>query len=103
MITEFTSFVGAPDALFANLRDTIKWERVEYFKRKINHYRPDSDELNRVLCKVQQIFDRPIMGAFLNFYESGNDYAPYHADKYGTDCVLISLGERLQTFVAKTN
>jgi alkylated DNA repair dioxygenase AlkB len=32
------------------------------------------------------------VGAFLNLYRDGNEYAPYHADKYGCDCGLLSLG-----------
>lgn len=31
-------------------------------------------------------------GAFLNYYENGDEYAPYHADKYGCDKCLLSLG-----------
>ena len=34
-----------------------------------------------------------VQGVFLNLYRDGNDYCPYHADKYGTDVYTISFGE----------
>jgi len=37
-------------------------------------------------------YGREIVGAFLNYYQDGLDYAPYHSDKYGCDTILISLG-----------
>ena len=41
----------------------------------------------------QSFLGRSVEGVFLNYYENGNDYAPYHADKYNCDTCLISLGE----------
>lgn len=80
------------EALFSHLVAQTPWTQSSYFKRKVCSYQGTSAELNRLLLHVQTSFRRPIAGAFLNYYEDGNDYAPYHADKYNCDSCLVSLG-----------
>ena len=43
------------------------------------------------------------MGAFINYYKNGDNFAPYHADKYGCDCVLISIGSNERVLRYKHN
>jgi hypothetical protein len=80
------------DALFAHLKTTVPWQKVPYFKRNICHYDGMDEVVNRLVAEVQVQLQRFVKGAFLNYYEDGLDYAPYHADKYGCDVVLVSLG-----------
>lgn len=80
------------NALFQHLLTAIPWQKVHYFKRHIFHYDGRNEALNRLVVTVQTQLHRIVTGAFLNYYEDGNEYAPYHADKYGCDVVLVSLG-----------
>lgn len=48
--------------------------------------------VQQVLAKIQVEFKRQVVGLFANYYLNGNDYAPYHADQYGCDVVLVSFG-----------
>ncbi len=80
-------------ALFQVLQNAISWNKMNYFKRSISHYEGNVPQLNEIILQVQNNFGRSVEGVFLNYYENGNDYAPYHADKYNCDTCLISLGE----------
>lgn len=92
-IVHIPSFVEAEERslLMAELQ-SLPWERHSYFKRKIYHYRGQSLMLNKLILHVCEMFHREIRGAFLNYYEDGKDYAPYHSDKYQCDSCLVSLG-----------
>lgn len=79
--------------LFQVLQNAISWNKMNYFKRSISHYEGNVPQLNEIILQVQNNFERSVEGVFLNYYENGNDYAPYHADKYNCDTCLISLGE----------
>lgn len=79
--------------LFQVLQTAISWNKLNYFKRSICHYEGNVPQLNQIILQVQNNFKRSVEGVFLNYYENGNDYAPYHADKYNCDTCLISLGE----------
>ncbi len=104
--------------LFQVLQSNISWNKLNYFKRSICHYEGNVPQLNQIILQVQNNFQgtaareqsslggtegstareqsslgRSVEGVFLNYYENGNDYAPYHADKYNCDTCLISLGE----------
>ena len=65
--------------MFSFLKISQRFFNSEYF-------------LNIILLDIEKQFLRKVAGAFLNYYEDGNEYAPYHADKYNCDCCLISLG-----------
>ena len=81
--------------IFHLLKDKIAWQKINYFKRNVSNYNPidnNIDELNDLLLQVGETFSRNIVGAFLNYYQDGNDYAPYHSDKYNCDTCLISFG-----------
>jgi alkylated DNA repair dioxygenase AlkB len=75
------------------LQSNISWNKLNYFKRSVSHYEGNVPQLNEIILQVQNNFRRNVEGVFLNYYENGNDYAPYHADKYNCDTCLISLGE----------
>lgn len=79
--------------LFQVLQNAISWNKLNYFKRSVSHYEGNVPQLNEIILQVQNNFIRSVEGVFLNYYENGNDYAPYHADKYNCDTCLISLGE----------
>ena len=79
--------------LFQVLQSNISWNKLNYFKRSVSHYEGNVPQLNEIILQVQNNFRRNVEGVFLNYYENGNDYAPYHADKYNCDTCLISLGE----------
>jgi alkylated DNA repair dioxygenase AlkB len=91
-VIHIPSFIEDDMELFNSLLNNIEWTRVDYFKRKVCHYSGENEALNKTLMNIAQQYQRNIDGAFLNLYEDGNDYAPYHADKYNRDTCLISLG-----------
>lgn len=80
------------DTLFQILLNTVVWEKVHYFKRHVSHYEFNVPMLNEILHNMQLQFSKKVSGAFLNYYEDGNEYAPYHADQYHCDSCLLSLG-----------
>lgn len=85
-------FLENPDRLFNIIYLNTPWEKINYFKRSISHYQGNINELNIVLMNIEKQLSKKVTGAFLNYYEDGNDYAPYHADKYNCDTCLLSLG-----------
>lgn len=78
--------------LFKILENNIKWNKINYFKRHVHHYDLSLEELNELIVIISNTYSRKIMGVFCNFYADGNEYAPYHADKYNCDTCLVSLG-----------
>ncbi len=80
------------DTLFNIIYQETSWTKINYFKRQISHYEYNIYRLNIILLQIEQQFSKKVVGAFLNYYEDGNDYAPYHADKYNCDTCLLSLG-----------
>lgn len=85
-------FLENSDELFNIIHQQTPWTKINYFKRHVSHYQYNIQELNVILLNIEKQFERKVVGAFLNFYEDGNEYAPYHADKYNCDTCLISLG-----------
>jgi alkylated DNA repair dioxygenase AlkB len=91
-IVHIPSFVEDTETLFDKMKRRINWQKVNYFKRHVAHYDGSIKQLNKVMKQVALTFSRNIQGVFLNYYEDGLEYAPYHADKYNCDTVLLSLG-----------
>jgi alkylated DNA repair dioxygenase AlkB len=85
-------FLENADELFEIIYRNTLWSKVNYFKRHVAHYLFNIEKLNAILSDIENLFSRKVVGAFLNYYEDGNEYAPYHADKYGCDTCLLSLG-----------
>jgi alkylated DNA repair dioxygenase AlkB len=44
-----------------------------------------------------------VKGVFLNLYQDGKDYCPYHRDMYGTDVYTISLGATRDLLIKPDN
>lgn len=82
------------DELFNKILEKTLWCKIDYFKRHVSpvDYQYNIPELNRALLDIETQFSRKVDEIFLNYYEDGNEYAPYHADQYNCDCCLISLG-----------
>lgn len=85
-------FLENSEQLFYTIYQQTEWYKHNYFKRHISHYNFNINELNIILLNIEQHFSKKVTGAFLNYYENGDEYAPYHADKYNCDVCLISLG-----------
>jgi alkylated DNA repair dioxygenase AlkB len=85
-------FIENSNELFNKILQKTKWSKINYFKRHVSHYMCNILELNILLLDIEKQFLRKVTGTFLNYYENGNEYAPYHADKYNCDTCLISLG-----------
>lgn len=78
--------------LFNAIYSQTNWNKLNYFKRSVSHYDGNIDELNEIILQIEENFNKMVNSAFLNYYENGNDYAPYHSDNYGCDVCLLSLG-----------
>ena len=85
-------FLENSEELFNTILQKTEWSKINYFKRHVSHYSCNILKLNIILLDIEKQFSRKVTGAFLNYYENGNEYAPYHADKYNCDTCLISLG-----------
>jgi alkylated DNA repair dioxygenase AlkB len=85
-------FLENADKLLNLILQQTSWTKINYFKRHISRYQYNINKLNIILLDIEKQFSRKVVGAFLNYYENGNEYAPYHADKYNCDTCLISLG-----------
>lgn len=85
-------FLENAEELFSIILQKTDWIKIDYFKRHVSRYAGNMKELNSILSDIASQFSRTVTGAFLNYYENGNEYAPYHADKYNCDTCLISLG-----------
>lgn len=42
-------------ALFEELKSSIKWNKINYFKQSVCHYEGNNPHLNQVLLQVQKI------------------------------------------------
>lgn len=93
-IIQIPNFINEDKKVFNNLLNNIKWNKINYFKRHICHYNYDNEnyEVNEIIKNIQTHFKRNVVSVFLNYYENGNEFAPYHSDKYGYDTCLVSLG-----------
>jgi len=85
-------FLENTEELFNIILQETSWTKIDYFKRHVSHYQYNIHKLNIILLDIEKQFSRKVSGAFLNYYEDGNEYAPYHADKYNCDTCLISFG-----------
>jgi alkylated DNA repair dioxygenase AlkB len=85
-------FLENSEELFNIILQNTEWTKINYFKRHVSHYGFNIPKLNVILLDIEKQFSRKVIGTFLNYYENGNEYAPYHADKYNCDTCLISLG-----------
>ena len=86
--------------LLSLLRDGMKWKKfLPSPKSRLCVYWEHGDFreldilLEGIIVQIQQIFQVNIKGVFLNWYKNGQDYCPYHSDKYNCDVFTISLGQ----------
>lgn len=91
-IIHIPSFLENANNLFDIIYQNSQWSKINYYKRHVCHYEYNIQNLNLILFNIEQQFSKKVTGVFLNYYEDGNEYAPYHADKYNCDCCLLSLG-----------
>lgn len=57
------------------IRERTLWNKINYFKRHVSHYSFNIEELNHICLAIETQFSRKVKGAFLNYYEDGNEYA----------------------------
>lgn len=81
------------------LKKNIQWEKFQLSpnSRLVSRWQgSNSEHLNCLIegftVLIQQRFQTNVKGIFLNWYKDGNDYCPYHSDRYGTNVYTISLG-----------
>jgi hypothetical protein len=82
-------FLKNADELFHIILQKTHWTKINYFKRHVSHYLYNIHELNVILLDIEKQLSRKVTGAFLNYYEDGNEY---HADKYDCNTCLLSFG-----------
>lgn len=69
------------------------WNYHNFFKRHFWHYVPGvSATIDNIIITIQNHLQCRIRGAFINLYKNGNEYAPYHKDKYDSTVVSLSIG-----------
>ena len=56
-------------------------------------YQHNSTKINTILGDIKYLLgNKIIQGVFINHYRNGDDYAPYHKDKYGCLVASLSIG-----------
>ena len=84
------------DMLFGYLLNNIDWKifTPSPNSRKVCHKFVDNDPiLENCINKIQDKFGIKLQKQiFLNLYQDGNDYCPYHRDNYGYNTYTLSLG-----------
>ncbi len=64
--------------------------------RKVCRWQLGMSDADSIIHDLQHKLERTenvtVQGTFLNLYQDGKDYCPYHRDLYGTDVYTISLG-----------
>lgn len=78
---------------FNELRDQLTTEYVNFFKRCVGGMGDSCPVLVREIIKtLQDNMGISVVSFFVNYYRDGNDYAPYHTDKYGIETLTLSFG-----------
>lgn len=88
--------------LVDTLRQRIPWEQVKwgrtgrFLPRKVCSISPDElielvPELIEAMTFVSESYGR-IHSVWMNLYESGSDYCPYHRDNYNCNVTTLSFG-----------
>lgn len=82
---------------FDILRATVDWQVFQPSpnSRKVFRYSPPTDFdpiIDKLIAKIETDYKTNVIGVFMNLYENGGDYCPYHKDMYGADVYTISLG-----------
>lgn len=78
------------------LLQDLNFEYVPFFKRKV--CRIDQKDLESssvirdMIDMIRKDYNMKTLGVFANYYEDGNQYAPYHKDSYETSALTISFG-----------
>ena len=76
------AFSWCPFAPAPKSRLVCQWE---------NKHRFADDIIVQLIQNLEQK-EGKVVGVFLNLYRTGEDYCPYHKDRYGTDNYTLSLG-----------
>lgn len=96
------------DYYLETLSTKVRWYpfAISPNSRLVHHWEPDSDpsEVNDIIYSLAGAIQATAspssasastqkLSVFLNKYDGGNDYCPYHRDVYGTDVYTVSLGD----------
>lgn len=92
---------------FERLKDGLSWNDLSFGRSKSVLRKYDSPSPYQIMAKfpdlirvVEDVTSRRIIGTWFNLYENGDHYTPWHQDKYGVDCAIVSFGGE-RTFLLK--
>ena len=68
------------------------WQRPSPGEYRTEAQRTADEVMESIIHRVQQHSGRTVISAFLNYYQTGTDYCPFHADQYKSDSYTVSLG-----------
>lgn len=93
--------------LFNYIKTNSKWQKFPYSpnSRVVTMYSDDviPTELLNIIEMIEIEYHVILRRyAFINNYENGERYCPYHSDEYGCDTFTLSLGET-RDFLVKQN
>jgi alkylated DNA repair dioxygenase AlkB len=85
---------------YETLKEIIPWKTTSFNGAKSKRNSFGLNESNTLVCPVvgqianfiQLNFKVKVRGCFMNHYEDGNMYVPYHADRYPFDLFTVSIG-----------
>ena len=95
---------GALAHIDYNSIDKSVFEYISFFKRSV--YRGeigDKYSFNPIIKEIVEILMANLniypIAYFMNFYKDGNNFAPYHADKYDMKAITVSFGSSRDFFM----
>ena len=91
-IIHIPKFIEDEENIFNDILSAVNWSKSNYFKRHVSHYENNIPKINEIIINIERSFLRKVIGVFINYYKDGNEYAPYHSDKYNCDTCLVSFG-----------
>ncbi len=83
------------DQFMRILKDDVSWVRFgpSPKSRKVAHWSGETSSVaGAIIQSLVKDLGVPVCGVFLNLYEDGQDFCPFHKDLYGMDVYTLSLG-----------
>lgn len=112
LVKHYPTFISKEraDTILQILKDNVSWATFAPSpkSRKVCRWSPStgfvSDQvIVELVHELENHMNVRVDGVFLNFYQDGQDYCPYHRDQYGSDVYTLSLGDRRDLLVKPDN
>ena len=89
--------VLAESKWFKTLQKELNWADFKPYRSVLRQCASLSpmelgDKYSELTELIEMVTNRKVDGAFVNYYRSGSDSAPFHRDSYNRDLVTVTFG-----------